>query len=58
MTEIKSKQEILEAKTREVFHDIHVTQGSDSKIFSRLCGLLSEEYLKLKKGFFKDKICL
>jgi ubiquinone/menaquinone biosynthesis C-methylase UbiE len=48
----------LERDTRAVFHKLHVEQAKDSAIFARLVALLDEEYLGVKKGFFKNKFCL
>lgn len=51
-------KKIIEKKTREVFHKLHSDQAKDPKIFKRLTGLLSTEYLEVPEDFFKGKICL
>ncbi|MDD5774348.1 MAG: class I SAM-dependent methyltransferase [Candidatus Omnitrophica bacterium] len=52
------KQRELEQKTRKIFHKIHAAQGDEPEIFDRLTSLLSCKYLKEKKDFFYNKICL
>jgi len=52
------KKDVLEKKTRKVFHKIHTAQGRDHKIFDRIRSLLTTDYLEVPKGFFQDKICL
>ena len=56
--EQKIKKEQLEDETRGVFHKIHLEQAADKEIFNRTVSLLSEEYFKVEKGFFKNKTCL
>ncbi len=48
----------VEKKTREIFHDIQIKQGNDSKIYDRLDSLISNEYFDVDENFFKNKICL
>ncbi len=48
----------FKAKTRSVFHDLHVKQGDDPKIFNRLKSLLSTQYLEVADDFFVGKTCL
>jgi ubiquinone/menaquinone biosynthesis C-methylase UbiE len=48
----------LEKKTRKVFHEIHVVQGDDSRIYRRLRRLLSPAYLGVPKNYFAGKVCL
>jgi len=48
----------LEQKTRKIFHGIHRMQGEDKQIYHRLHTLLSTEYLKVDKDFFRGKTCL
>jgi len=52
------KRRELEQKTRKTFHKIHTAQGDDPEIFDRLTSLLSCSYLKEKKDFFHNKVCL
>ena len=42
--------------TRKLFHNIHLKQIKTSG-FNRVVNLLSEKNLKLKKNYFKNKIC-
>ncbi|MBI4676490.1 MAG: class I SAM-dependent methyltransferase [Elusimicrobia bacterium] len=48
----------LERATRRVFHAIHVSQGKDAAILRRLSTMITPDYLKVPKGFFKGKACL
>ena len=48
----------IEKDTRGLFHTLHSGQAADKKIFDRLVGLLSPEYLRVPKDFFKGKECL
>jgi ubiquinone/menaquinone biosynthesis C-methylase UbiE len=55
---ISMERKKLEKETRGIFHKLHIEQKKDNAIFARLVSLLDEEYLKEKKGFFKNRICL
>jgi ubiquinone/menaquinone biosynthesis C-methylase UbiE len=48
----------IEKDTRKLFHKIHTKQAQDKFTYNRLVNLLSTNFLKVKKDFFKDKICL
>ena len=48
----------IEKDTRKLFHKIHTKQVQDKFTYNRLLSLLSTDFLKVKKDFFKDKICL
>jgi len=52
------KMSSVEEKTREIYHEIHVKQGDDQKIFYRLVQLLNPTFLKEEEDFFKGKVCL
>ena len=52
------KNNPIEKKTRDIYHDIHTKQGDNKEIFNRLIQLLSPSYLKEKNDFFKGKVCL
>ena len=51
-------EECLERRTRKLFHEIHVVQGDDPRIYRRLRALLSPDYLKVPRSYFDGKICL
>jgi len=51
-------KEKLEKDTRKLFHKIHTEQAQDEFIYHRLVSLLNTDFLKVKKDFFKNKICL
>lgn len=48
----------LEKRTRKVFHEIHVVQGDDPRIYQRLRRLLSPAYLQVPRNYFAGRICL
>jgi len=52
------KKLTFEKRTRQVFHNIHREQARDGRIFSRITSLLNEDYLHVKEGFFRGKVCL
>lgn len=54
----ESEKEKVEKRTREIYHNIHIEQGDDRKIYDRLINLLSTDYLRVSKDFFHGKICL
>lgn len=43
--------------TRKIFHKIHLNQIKSKKGFDRVKIFYNEKILKLKKGYFKNKIC-
>ena len=43
--------------TRNLFNQIHIQQIKDKKGFDKIKSSLNEKNLKLKKNFFKNKIC-
>lgn len=47
-----------ETQTTKLFSKIHLAQLNNDKIFNRLNMLLSIQFFKVKKNFFKNKICL
>ncbi len=45
-------------ETKMDFSEIHKNQNQNKTIFKKLTNIISEEYFGVKKGFFKDKVCL
>lgn len=48
----------IEKQTTKLFTGIHNSQLQNKSIFNRLVNLYSESFFKVKKNFFKKKICL
>gem|GEM_PF-1070010 len=48
----------LEKRTRKLFHELHVVQGDDPRIYQRLRKLLSPAYLNVARNYFCGKVCL
>ncbi len=55
---MKNRLSKLERNSRQVFHDLHISQAKNEYIFKRLVDLLTTEFLDVDDDFFKGKLCL